>query len=446
MKKIILALVLGFLLIPIISFAKSAGEECTKADTSAKGCPSNIQQYPKGLACNIATDYKGNQINKCVNLLEDSIDEGDYCLEDKQCDQGFGKKIICNKATWKCTNIVDQQKDSQCLKKDDCLQGYYCKIKKNSIFGTCQNDSEINRQCELDTECPDNQFCKDKQCVAKSTSQYNDKCDNAAECASGLVCFVYPGNTEGECRYAPGSHKVDEECTYDSECQEGAYCPSVAAGKSVCQWKLANTATCQNDKQCSDGYCADENGLPVSNKSGTCRAGVKEGAECDTKSGSNKICASPLICKDSKCAKSITDTTQSLDQKAEQEKAKTSLGYQMNLYCDKEATPGLFTKGISNQCWNCGNCEARDIMVVIANVVNGTLQMVGFFAVFATIVSGFMYMISRGNEEKTGKAKAALTAAIIGMIIVFTGWILINTIMTVLGYNCGSWYAPTFNC
>jgi len=431
MKKIILALILFLFFIPFVSDAKNAGSSCKKDDQSAEGCPYNKDKYPNGLKCNLmATRSSG----KCVDLTQFGTDlqqyGGGWCLEDSQCKKYPGYTIICNKATWRCEQSDFNGNGAECLRDNECREGYFCN--KTSEKGT--------GKCEI-----------------RGTAKYGTKCSSHGECASELECFVLPGNKDGECRYIKSSRQENQYCTVSTECAQGLYCTTVGDSTTgVCKFKLASTAGCQTNDQCSDGYCADADGVALSEGGkapGTCRNGAKEGEACSIITGSSKKCASGLICtganeqtKEGKCAKDIISSTESLDQKAEREKVSSSLDYQMNLYCNAETTPGLFTKGVSNECFNCGNCGSRDIMIVIANVINGVLQLTGLFAVLSCIVSGFMYIISRGNEEKTGKAKAALTASIVGLIIIFTGWILINTIMTVLGYNCGSWFAPNFTC
>ena len=58
------------------------------------------------------------------------------------------------------------------------------------------------------------------------------------------------------------------------------------------------------------------------------------------------------------------------------------------------------------------------------------------FAVAAVVISallmmtigGFLYMTSAGNQAQAGTAKKIITDALLGLIVVFTIWIVLNTI------------------
>lgn len=46
------------------------------------------------------------------------------------------------------------------------------------------------------------------------------------------------------------------------------------------------------------------------------------------------------------------------------------------------------------------------------------------------IIGGFMFLTAGGSQERVSKAKAMFKATVIGLIIVFASWILVNTIIT----------------
>ena len=60
--------------------------------------------------------------------------------------------------------------------------------------------------------------------------------------------------------------------------------------------------------------------------------------------------------------------------------------------------------------------------VIAANVVKALLTLVGVIFVALLIYGGFLYMTSRGEEEKVKKSKKTLVAAVIGIIIITTGY------------------------
>lgn len=60
--------------------------------------------------------------------------------------------------------------------------------------------------------------------------------------------------------------------------------------------------------------------------------------------------------------------------------------------------------------------------VIAANVVQALLTLVGVIFVALLIYGGFLYMTSRGEDDKIKKSKKTLVAAVIGIIIIMTGY------------------------
>lgn len=102
---------------------------------------------------------------------------------------------------------------------------------------------------------------------------------------------------------------------------------------------------------------------------------------------------------------------------------------------------GIFTKGLSPKCFNCGDCSQKDVFQEFVNIFTFILQISGSLAVLILVIGGIMYMTAAGDQQKTGKAKAALTAAVVGIIIVLTSFLIISFVLKSLGYtNADSWY------
>jgi hypothetical protein len=80
---------------------------------------------------------------------------------------------------------------------------------------------------------------------------------------------------------------------------------------------------------------------------------------------------------------------------------------------------------------------------VISNVFRFALSIVGILAVLVLAVAGILYITSGGNQEQVARAKAALTAAVIGTIITLAAWMIVNAILTATGYNAGTWFSPS---
>ena len=91
----------------------------------------------------------------------------------------------------------------------------------------------------------------------------------------------------------------------------------------------------------------------------------------------------------------------------------------------------------------CGNgttqCTISDFFTMLVNIYNFiVLQIATPLAVIAIVIGAILMMISAGNPDLMGKGKKILYAAIIGLVLVFCSWLIINFIMTTLGYT-GNW-------
>jgi cytochrome bd-type quinol oxidase subunit 2 len=56
------------------------------------------------------------------------------------------------------------------------------------------------------------------------------------------------------------------------------------------------------------------------------------------------------------------------------------------------------------------------------NIINIVLSLLGIIFIILMIYGGITYMLARGNEDQTKKAKALITQAIIGLVIVLTAY------------------------
>ncbi len=84
---------------------------------------------------------------------------------------------------------------------------------------------------------------------------------------------------------------------------------------------------------------------------------------------------------------------------------------------------------------NCGGYTLDDFIRLAVNASNWMLGIVGSLALLFFVYGGFMMIISAGNTERSGKAKTILTNAIIGLVIVFTSWLIIEFVVRSLGYK-----------
>jgi hypothetical protein len=98
--------------------------------------------------------------------------------------------------------------------------------------------------------------------------------------------------------------------------------------------------------------------------------------------------------------------------------------------------------GCPNGAKNCGNYQLNDFMKVALLLSQFILGIVGSLALLAFIAGGLMWMLSAGNQELVTKGKNAIIGATVGLIIVFTSFMIIQLVFSALGIpnaGAGQW-------
>ena len=73
-----------------------------------------------------------------------------------------------------------------------------------------------------------------------------------------------------------------------------------------------------------------------------------------------------------------------------------------------------------------------DFGQLLVKIIQIFLAFAGAIAVVFLMVGGFQYVASRGNEEGVEKAKKAISAAIIGLVIIVMAYAIVTIINTLL--------------
>jgi len=95
-------------------------------------------------------------------------------------------------------------------------------------------------------------------------------------------------------------------------------------------------------------------------------------------------------------------------------------------FCDVE----IVTCGRNGQAM-CNFCSIFDIIDRIITFVITCL--VPTLATLFLVIGGITMLISTGNPTTFNKAKAIITAVIVGVVIIFLSWAFLNTFFTYLG-------------
>ncbi len=79
-------------------------------------------------------------------------------------------------------------------------------------------------------------------------------------------------------------------------------------------------------------------------------------------------------------------------------------------------------------------CDMCFFLLMVNNIMNFLLMLVAGIAVLALIITGLLFITSSGDSERKSHAKTALKYVIIGFIIVFISWIIIDFVLIGWGY------------
>lgn len=93
------------------------------------------------------------------------------------------------------------------------------------------------------------------------------------------------------------------------------------------------------------------------------------------------------------------------------------------------------------------NCDLESVLQTIVNISQVLLALTGGAAVLMFTYGGVMFIVAAGNSDRVAQGKAALQAAVIGIIVILGAWLIVNfTIISLTGGNVvGNGPAEIFN-
>jgi len=97
---------------------------------------------------------------------------------------------------------------------------------------------------------------------------------------------------------------------------------------------------------------------------------------------------------------------------------------------------------MSSGCQSDGTCELNDFVRVFSFYYERVLGFVGSIALLMFIYGGIMFLVSSGSSEKVTQAKQIIIGAVIGLIIVFASYTIIQFVFDALGIpntSTGQW-------
>ncbi len=93
----------------------------------------------------------------------------------------------------------------------------------------------------------------------------------------------------------------------------------------------------------------------------------------------------------------------------------------------------------NGKCVNCGEhafipCQFCHFFIMLDDIVDFILlKIVPLVGTIMLVVGGIMFYFAGTSPQSLSRAKSILTSAIIGLVIIYCSWLIVNTILDVLG-------------
>ena len=278
------------------------------------------------------------------------------------------------------------------------------------------------RQWQLGEQCDiydlGGQTCKTLGYVGGDLKCLNEQDPYGEECFFDTSRCVSPPpiptcNTDGKC-----DGVCPEQCTVNEDpdctpCRTGNECCGIGCDSYLDQ----DCASCK-----TDGLCDNE-----------CPEGctVNEDPDCDCKDNDGCCGINCTYARDNDCEKPTPGTPG----------VPTPPGVTAPACytCSPEEKGGLVPCGRScddpdtskNECDPCQFC---DFFVMINNIIRFVMfTLVPVVAVLMLIIGGVMFFFAGAKPAILIQAKGIITSVVIGLIIIFAAWVIVNTVLTNIG-------------
>jgi hypothetical protein len=83
-------------------------------------------------------------------------------------------------------------------------------------------------------------------------------------------------------------------------------------------------------------------------------------------------------------------------------------------------------------CRDDGDCTVQDILQFVVNIMNFILAISGTLVLLMFLYGGFTWLTSAGNSDAVSRGRGAMTAAVVGLVIIFSSYAIIVFVVTVL--------------
>jgi hypothetical protein len=101
--------------------------------------------------------------------------------------------------------------------------------------------------------------------------------------------------------------------------------------------------------------------------------------------------------------------------------------------CATPKTGGGLLTDVSPACVGCGQCQIVDVLVVANKIILMLLGITGSITLLMVIVGGGFWLFSGGNPGYVEKGTKILKGSLIGLIIVFGAYTIVEFILAAVG-------------
>lgn len=91
----------------------------------------------------------------------------------------------------------------------------------------------------------------------------------------------------------------------------------------------------------------------------------------------------------------------------------------------------------SKACICAGNCQLSDFVGLAVEASRFIFGITGSLALLMFAVGGFWWLTAAGTPDRIEKGKKTLVAAVVGILIIFGAWVLVNSLLAALTGQLG---------
>ncbi len=88
-----------------------------------------------------------------------------------------------------------------------------------------------------------------------------------------------------------------------------------------------------------------------------------------------------------------------------------------------------YGNGVTNDELRQGNISFSEIPEIILAVTNNLLSFVGYISLWTLLIGALMYVFWWVGEENKAKGKEAMKLALIGAVVSWSAWLIVNFVL-----------------